>query len=223
LHGLDQGTDRVSASEPINKVMGTTNTRSQAAPAGSPRARIVRRDKRRSARERDRGSPQRSGPRSRAGGTGPERGSEQRHGEKKGGTDQHLEQAAREASFEVCVGCREQRHDEVTTRLAQGSACRTPKYSRCSEPNMVLNSPIDQSRQVEQLASQIRWFWCPTPGARRCRRPGQCHVARRDGTQPTRRSRCCQSLVIATRDHVRSGSKVDIPAAMRAVSGPRSF
>ena len=30
---------------------------------------------------------------------------EQRHGEKKGGTDQHLEQAARQASFEVCVGC----------------------------------------------------------------------------------------------------------------------
>ena len=27
----------------------------------------------------------------------------------------------------------------------------------------------------------------------------------------------------ATRDHVRSGSKVVIPAAMRAVSGPRSF
>ncbi len=44
---------------------------------------------------------------------------EQRHGEEKGGADQHIEQAAREASFEVRVGCGERRHDEVTTRFAQ--------------------------------------------------------------------------------------------------------
>ena len=36
---------------------------------------------------------------------------EQRHGEEKSGTDQHLEQAVSEASFEVRVGCGERRHD----------------------------------------------------------------------------------------------------------------
>ena len=42
-------------------------------------------------------------------------------------------------------------------------------------------------------------------------------------SRPSGRHRSCQSFVIATRDHVRSGSNVVIAAAMRAVSGPRSF
>ena len=33
----------------------------------------------------------------------------------------------------------------------------------------------------------------------------------------------CHSFVIATRNHVKSGSNVVIFAAMRVVSGPRSF
>ena len=39
---------------------------------------------------------------------------EQCHGEEKNGTDQHIEEAAREALFKIGIGCGERRHDGVT-------------------------------------------------------------------------------------------------------------